>query len=84
MNEIEWLKSLDRAGVPTPARDLTAVVMEAVRARSAGREDERIFRIGACLATIVGIVAVAIIAPTWFGPADPFAGFGEALNLVLR
>ncbi len=85
MNEVEWLHSLDRDD-PPPVVDVTAGVMHAVRSRSMARKEDCIFPIAAAVAAIVGIVSMAFVAPTWFEPApsSPFAGFGEAVNLVLR
>jgi len=84
MNELEWLKSLDRAVPAHRAVDVTEGVMQAVRARSIAQENDRTFFIAAIVATAAGIAAAAIVAPAWFAPTDPFAGFGDAVNLVLR
>lgn len=84
MNEVEWLKSLDRPAPAPRVVDVTAGVMQAVRSRSKSQEDDRVFLVAAAVAAFVGAAAVAIVAPVWFAPSDPFAGFGEPLNLVLR
>ena len=84
MNEVEWLKSLDRAEPAPPMIDVTRGVMQAVRSRSMARDDDSVFPFAAAVAAIVGAAAVAAVAPAWFALSDPFAGFGEALNLVLR
>jgi hypothetical protein len=84
MNEVEWLKSLDR---PLPAHgtiDVTPGVMQALHSRSLSRDEDRVLSIAAAIAIIVGIAAATIVAPAWMSPPDPLADFGEAVNLVLR
>jgi hypothetical protein len=84
MNEVEWLKSFDRADLDRPVVDVAASVMQAVRSRSAARNDDRIIPIAAAVAAVLGVVATAIVVPAWSAKPDPFAGFGEVFNLVLR
>ncbi len=80
MKEIDWLKSLDTGEPAMPPVDVTAGVMRAVRSRAATRDEDRVLRVAA----IVGAAAVAMVVPEWRASSDPFAGFGEAVDLVLR
>jgi hypothetical protein len=84
MNEVEWLKSLDRAAATPRVVDVTPGVMQAVRSRSISQDNDRVFPVAAVVAAVVGAAAVALVAPSWFAPSDPFAEFGEPLDLVLR
>ncbi len=84
MKEVEWLKSLDQAA-PTPrVVDVAPGVMQAVRSRAIPPDPDRVFPIAAVVAALAGLAAMALVAPAWFAPSDPFEGFGETLNLVLR
>lgn len=84
MKEIDWLKSLDTGEPAMPPVDVTAGVMRAVRSRAATRDEDRVLRVAAAVAAIVGAAAVAMVVPEWRASSDPFAGFGEAVDLVLR
>jgi hypothetical protein len=82
MNEVEWIKSLDRAPLDEPKIDVTARVMCALR--SVQHEDEAVFSIAAVFAVVVGAASIALALPVWVSTQDPLAGFADALNLVLQ
>jgi hypothetical protein len=84
MNEVAWLNALDRSA-PAPevaSIDVTAGVMRAIHVRGAARDPDRVFPIAALIAATLGVTALVLAAPSW--SPDPFAAFGEAVNLVLR
>jgi hypothetical protein len=84
MNEVEWIKSLDRPLLDEPPRriDVTVSVMRAVH--SVQHEDEAVLSIAAVFAVIAGVAAIALALPVWVSTQDPLAGFADALNLVLQ
>jgi hypothetical protein len=86
MNEVKWLKSLDRASLPrndVPRIDVTMGVMRAVRTIRY-EEDDAVFPLAALAALLAGAAAIAVMLPVWFATENPLAGFADALNLVLQ
>ena len=82
MNEVDWIKSLDRASPDEPRIDVTVSVMHAVG--SIQSEDEPVFPFAAAVALAVGVAAIALALPAWFAEQDPLVGFADAFHLVLR
>jgi hypothetical protein len=82
MNEVDWLKSLDRATPHPTTIDVTEAVMRV--ARSTPRNPDAVFSIGAVVAAVAGVAAIALAVPWWVATQDPLACFAEAFDLVLQ
>jgi hypothetical protein len=82
MNEVEWIKSLDRFSSNAPRVDVTTAVME--RVRSTRRADRTVLSIAAVFAVAAGVTAILLAMPLWVEARNPLAGFTDAFNLVLQ
>lgn len=84
MNEVRWLRSLNTRDASHGSIDVTSGVMEQVRSRSQQHDEDRVMPVAAAIAVALGIAATLFALPSWGTSADPFRGFGEVVNLVLR
>jgi len=83
MNEVEWIKSLDRGNDAPMNVDVAARVMQNLYA-SRQRDGERVFGFAAIVAVALAAASLALVLPTWLTPENPFAGFDDAVRLVLQ
>jgi hypothetical protein len=85
MNELEWIKSLDRTGPEdAPEVDVANSVMRQIRSRQNAGRDRDPFGIAALLATLAGGGAVAYAVVAWSAFQDPLLNLFDSVKLVLQ
>ncbi len=82
MDEIEWIRSLDRARAHAPRVDVADRVMLVVRSQR--HEHDDVFPFAALLATLAGVAAILMALPMWAAAQDPLAGFADGFQMVLQ
>ena len=84
MNEMQWIKSLDRVSADVPTLDVAQRVLRSIRQVGSAQERELVYPIAAVLSAVLGATACIVAVPFWSTATDPFIGLGNALQMVLQ
>jgi hypothetical protein len=83
MNEIQWLKSLDRDKDQPIRVDVADQVLRDIRQRSHPAESG-LPPLAALIAALAGAACIMIAVETWMNFQDPLASFVDSWRLVLQ